>query len=102
MEYFLFDFIVKKHSGKIVVAQKVNVEHSELDYNTLRTKRGKSYYGLNDRNIGSQFAVDYHSEYQQFKLIKKEYYNHDTMKFMSMISIKFKGTLVLFTLRNNV
>eukprot|EP01084_Bolivina_argentea_P275491 469832_1 len=69
-----------KHSGMIHVGQSVVSEHEQLEYDTLRTACGKSYFGLTEQNIGSQFEINYHAQYEEFELLAREEYNHDTIR----------------------
>eukprot|EP01083_Nonionella_stella_P113890 336188_1 len=69
-----------KHDGIIEVNQCVVSEHEKLEYDSVRTAAGKSYYGLTEHNIGSQFVLNYLTQYERFKLILKKQYNHDTLQ----------------------
>eukprot|EP01083_Nonionella_stella_P069804 186322_1 len=68
-----------KHDGIIEVNQCVISQHEKLEYDSVRTSAGKSYYGLTESNMGSQFGINYLTQYEEFKLILKAQHNHDTL-----------------------
>eukprot|EP01084_Bolivina_argentea_P055660 102001_1 len=77
---FFGSFYTVKHSGRIEVGQSVFCEHSRLGYDDLRTSAGKSFYGLTEDTIGSQFALDVAAQYSEFKLMSKERVNHNVIQ----------------------